>query len=191
MAKKTEFWKLRPSFIEYLKGLDFQEHEIERAYKEAQKQNDTWDLQTIEVLTRDILQETATNSKLIFKERCELMGLLTQIKSKATNQEVVNLIHAYFNAKYSLFEQTKKELPYHYRVITPSLYNKISHIPEDIVGLDDGINFLIDFYFKHQKLTDAQQAQRMAVSEELRQSALDIIRRDVDFVNNQKRANRS
>jgi len=188
MSKRPEFWKLRPSFVEYLKGLDFQEHEIERAYKEAQKQNDTWDLLTIEVLTRDILQETATNSKLIFKERCELMGLLTQIKQKATNQEIVNLIHEYFNAKYSLFEQTKKELPYHYRVITPSLYNKISQIPEDIVGLDDGINFLIDFYFKHQKLTDAQQAQRMAVNEENKQTAFEIIKGDAEFVNNKRKA---
>ena len=191
MSKRPEFWKLRDSFVKYLKGLDFQEDEIKRAYKQAQKENETFNLHTIEVLTRDILQENSTNSKLIFKERCELMGLLTQIKQKATNQEVINLIFKYFNAKYSLFEQAKKELPYHYRVITPTLYSKISQIPEDIICLEDGIEFLIDFYYKHQKLTDAQQAQKMAVMDDVKQSALEIIEGDTEFVNNKRKTNRS
>ena len=150
--------ELRAKFIAYLQSLDFQLDEIERAFKQAQKEFETFDLLTIEVLTRDILQENATNSKLIFKERCELMGLLTQIKQLSSDKEVINLIFEYFNAKYSLFEQTKRELPYHYRVITPSMYRRISQIPEEIVNLDDGINFLINYYYRNSNLTEAQKA---------------------------------
>ena len=98
-----------------------------------------------------------TNREAIFRERIELMSLLVSIKNQTTDPKVRDKIIKYFGSKHDLFEELKKELPYFYHVVSPQLYHKLSAIPEDVCNLEDAILFLLDFYYKNQKMSKAQE----------------------------------
>lgn len=45
----------------------------------------------------------------------------------------------------------------HHLLITEENYNRLTKIPKEITNLDDSIDFLIKFYYKHAHLSKAQQ----------------------------------
>ncbi len=100
--------------------------------------------------------ENETDSKLIFRERIEIISLLTAIRNQTKDEPVRLIIKKYFNSKYGLFAGTKKEIPYHYSVISPELHTKLSLIPEDIINHEDAIEFLLRFYYKNADMSKAQ-----------------------------------
>jgi hypothetical protein len=106
--------------------------------------------------------------KLIFQERTEMVSLLTTIRKQSKNPAIRLMIKTYFNSKYGLYAKLKQQVPYYYQVVSPELWLQLSQIPEDIINLEDAIEFLINFYYKHQRLTTAQQAQRLMDVEALK-----------------------
>ncbi len=101
---------------------------------------------------------TIADKDLMFRERIEMVSLLTTIRNQSKEEPIRAIIKTYFNSKYSLFTKLKTELPYWYRVVNNDLYDKLAAIPEDIVNMDDAINFLITFYYKNVNMSKAQEA---------------------------------
>ena len=97
------------------------------------------------------------NRELIFRERIEMISLLTAIKNQTTDKAVKEQITFYFKNKSGLYEELKKAIPYHYRVISPQLYDKLVIVPEDLITLEDTIQFLLEFYYKNRNLSKAQE----------------------------------
>jgi len=97
------------------------------------------------------------DNKIIFKERIEMISLLTTIRNLSNQEPIRILIKNYFNSKYGLFAKVKKEIPYHYSIISPQLHAKLSLIPEDIINHEDAIEFLIKFYYEYANLSKTQE----------------------------------
>lgn len=86
-----------------------------------------------------------------------MISLLTAIKNQTTDKAVKEQITFYFKNKSGLYEELKKAIPYHYRVISPQLYDKLVIVPEDLITLEDTIQFLLEFYYKNRNLSKAQE----------------------------------
>lgn len=123
-----------------------------------------------------------TDKELIFRERVEMMSLLTTIKNQTTDQKIKDLIKKYFSSKYGLYDELKKKIPYYYRIIDNQLYNDLAAIAEDICTVEDAIRFLLNFYRKNMIPSKAQEILTQ-------EDSLQILMRDCNNANHTPKGN--